>query len=220
MTRYRAAALAAAAALLLGAVPVRAQLAVEGHVSVHTEGMRLLSKDRMSVASEFNTSSSGLDARVFVPSYFVGLAFVSYSAGDAAATADAYTMSSFTVIAGTRKYAAEIGSGRRTGFSQLPQAQVNESYAFYKLGGRVSVPLGHRGFAVGLRAAAVVASGEDSENGARGFDATSELRWTSGRFPVTAAVAYRAERMRVSREAEQEVSMLTISAGWAFRRGP
>jgi hypothetical protein len=219
--RALAPALAAAlAALALAAAPLRAQLEVEGHVSVHAEGMRLLSKHRLSPASEFNASASGLDAQVFVPRYWVGLAFASYSAGEAAEQSDRYAISSFSAIVGTRRYAAELGSGRRSGFSTLPQAQVDESYEFYRVGARVSVPLGHRGFSVGLRGAAIVAAGENTENGARGFDAASELRWTSDRFPITAAVAYRAERMRVSREAEQEVSMLTLSAGWAFKWSP
>lgn len=216
----RAAHVAVAALFVLATLarPARAQLALEGHLSLASQGMRLLSKIPNQNATEFTGNASGIDAQLYLPRYRAGLALQHLAASTAPANAGTYSATSLIALYGTRAVQAEAGLGRRAGYSDRSDRDLDATYAFYRLGGRVAAPLGTTGFSVGARGSVYLPADGDSRDGATGLDAATHLRWTSPRYPVTAALEYRSERFRVARGVEQELNVVTLSAGWAFRR--
>lgn len=199
---------------------VRAQLAFEGHVSVQTQSFRLLSKIPNRPAREFNAAASGIEATLFAPTRRLGVQVQLMSAAAAAANTGKYAASSLTVLLGRTDLAAELGIGRRAGYSERSGRDNDATYGFYRLGGRIIAPLSTLGFQVGLRGSLHVPVDFDTRDGATGYEAGTSVRWNSTRTPFTAALEFRSERFRVARGVQQEFSAVTLAAGWAFRRVP
>ena len=214
-----------ACALLLGVALVacppraRAQLAFEGHVSLQTQSFRLLSSIR-NRATEFHATASGIEATIFAPTRRLGVQLQQMSAAAAEVNAGKYAASSLTVLYGSVSRAAELGIGRRAGYSDRSDRDNDATYGFYRLGGRIVAPLSTLGFQVGLRGSLHVPIDFDRRDGATGYEAGTSVRWNSTRVPFTAALEFRSERFQVARGVQQEFSAVTLAAGWAFKRAP
>lgn len=208
--------------LALSLMPARseAQSVVEGHVSVASQGLRLLSKIPGSNPTSFSGDASGVDALIFVPKFRLGLQLQSMTASEAAVNAGTYSAQSLVALVGKPGRAAELGIGRRTGYSDRSDRDLEATYGFYRAGGRLTAPLGTLGFTVGVRGSFYVPVDFDFDDGATGFDAGTSLRWTSSRWPVTSALEYRSERFTVADGVHQELSAVTLSVGFAFRKAP
>lgn len=204
-------------ASLVAAAPVRAQLALDGHLSVATQSLRLLSKIPGENGTEFTGTASGFDAYVFAPRYRVGLQLQRSAASTAPVNAGTYEATTLTALVGSPALAGELGLGSRTGYSDQTDRDLEATYRFYRLGGRLSAPLGTTGFSVGARASFYVPIDFDTDDGATGLDAGTHLRWTSAKYPVTAALEYRSERFTVADGVHQELSVVSLGVGFAFR---
>lgn len=209
------------AALLLGsASPLRAQLQVEGHLSASTQSLRLLSKIPGENATEFTGSATAFDVLAFAPRYRAGLQVQRSAAGASAPNAGTYRMIAITALVGRPSLAAEVGLASRTGYSDQTDRDLEATYRFYRLGGRLTAPLGTTGFSVGARASVYAPADGDSRDGATGMDAGTQLRWTAARLPLTAVLEYRSERFTVARGVHQELSVVSLGVGLAFRSAP
>lgn len=204
-------------ASLLAVAPLRAQVAIEGHLSAATQSLRLLSKIPGENGTEFTGTASGFDGYLFVPRYRVGLQLQRSAASKAPVNAGTYEATTITALVGSPSLAAELGVGSRTGYSDQTDRDLDATFRFYRLGGRLSAPLGTSGFSVGARASFYVPADFDTDDGATGLDAGTHLRWTSTRFPVTAALEYRSERFTVADGVHQELSVVSLGVGFAFR---
>lgn len=208
--------------LALSLTPARsaAQTVAEGYVSVASQGLRLLSKIPGSNPTRFDGDATGLDAMIFAPKLRLGLQLQSMSAADAAANAGTYSAQSLVALVGRPDLAAELGIGRRRGYSDQTDRDLEATYGFYRVGGRFTAPLGTLGFAVGVRGSLYAPVDFDFDDGATGFDAGTSLRWTSSRWPLTSALEYRSERFTVADGVHQELTAVTLSVGFAFRKAP
>lgn len=208
--------------LALALTPARsvAQSVVEGQVSVASQGLRLLSKIPGSNPTNFSGDATGLDALIFAPKLRLGLHLQSMSAADAAVNAGTYSAQSLVALVGRPGRAAELGLGRRRGYSDQTDRDLEATYGFYRVGGRFTAPMGTLGFAVGVRGSLYAPVDFDFDDGATGFDAGTSLRWTSSRWPLTSALEYRSERFTVADGVHQELTAVTLSVGFAFRKAP
>lgn len=211
---------ALAPALALVPATSEAQLAVEGHVSVASQGLRLLSKIPRENATRFDGNATGIDATIFAPKFRLGLQLQSMSASDAAVNAGTYSAQSLIALVGKPDLSAELGIGRRSGYSDRSDRDLEATYGFYRVGGRYTAPLGSLGFTVGVRGSFYTPVDFDRRDGATGFDAGTSLRWTSARWPLTSALEYRSERFTVADGVHQELTAVTLSVGFAFRKAP
>lgn len=213
-------ALSLLAVLACNALPLRAQVAFEGHLAAAAQSLRLLSKIPGDNGTEFTGSATGFEGYVFVPRYRVGLHLQRSAAGSAAVNAGTYEATTLTALYGRPTLAAELGISRRTGYSEDTDRDLEATYRFYRIGGRITAPLGTTGFSVGARASIYAPADGDSRDGATGMDAGTHVRWTSDRFPVTAALEYRNERFTVARGVHQELSVVSLGVGLVLRKGP
>lgn len=205
---------------LLATARADAQLAIDGHLSVGTNGIRLLMKEPGANATVYTGEAGGFDAQVFLPRYRAGFQLARFGAAESVPNGGAYAASTFTLLYGRPHVQAEFGVGTRTGYSVATDRDHDAKYRFLKLGGRYSAPLGTTAFSVGIRGSLYVPLADDPEDGAHGMDAETYLRWTSRRLPLTAAVGFRSEQFRVLRSVDAETGAVSLTVGWAFHRGP